>query len=159
MRLQQFAKSKGCNVNGKTYKENGGIYVPLPEYSLFHTVSIDILSLQYEENPVETFLEGAQSERLVNVYERNPHLKSRTLDIHGLSCMVCCFNFEDYYGEHGRNYIEVHHKIPVAQISEEHTVDPETDMVVVCSNCHRMLHRKLNNPLSLEDLKKLISQK
>ena len=31
-------------------------------------------------------------------------------------------------------------------------VDPETDMAVVCPNCHRMLHRGKDGPLTIGEL-------
>jgi predicted HNH restriction endonuclease len=30
---------------------------------------------------------------------------------------------------------------------------------VVCSNCHRMIHRSRNNVLSINDLKKILNKK
>jgi len=57
-----------------------------------------------------------------------------------LFCEICAFDFESVYGARGRDYIEAHHKVPIAQIdaSVKLTV---ADLLMVCSNCHRMLHR------------------
>lgn len=60
---------------------------------------------------------------------------------HGkLFCEVCTFDFEGKYGQRGKGYIEAHHKTPISELEEqvELTVN---DLVMVCSNCHRMLHR------------------
>jgi putative restriction endonuclease len=60
---------------------------------------------------------------------------------HGiLKCQVCDFDFEAAYGDRGKDYIEVHHTTPISQIENatKLTVD---DVRMVCSNCHRMLHR------------------
>lgn len=38
----------------------------------------------------------------------------------------------------------------------EISVDPETDLVPLCSNCHKMIHRKKAKPLTLEELKNKI---
>jgi 5-methylcytosine-specific restriction protein A len=57
-----------------------------------------------------------------------------------LRCEVCSFDFLESYGELGRNFCEVHHLLPMA----DRHVEAETrlqDLAVVCSNCHRMLHR------------------
>lgn len=70
--------------------------------------------------------------------------------------MACGFNFEQAYGDRGKDYIEVHHIRPLASNNEEVEVNPETDMIVVCANCHRIIHRKKNDILSLEALKKLL---
>ena len=72
--------------------------------------------------------------------------------------MACGFNFKDFYGERGSDYIEVHHILPLSQRNEEVTIDPSTDLVVLCANCHRMIHRKRNEILSLEELKTLIRE-
>jgi 5-methylcytosine-specific restriction protein A len=57
-----------------------------------------------------------------------------------LACEVCSFEFEEVYGQHGAGYIECHHTIPLAQATGP-TTTRLGDLVVVCSNCHRMLHR------------------
>jgi 5-methylcytosine-specific restriction protein A len=56
------------------------------------------------------------------------------------SCCVCGFSFLKVYGELGRGYVEAHHTKPVASLKENETVSVN-DLVPVCSNCHRMLHR------------------
>lgn len=61
------------------------------------------------------------------------------------------------YGERGKDYIEVHHVVPLASREEEATVNPDTDLVVLCANCHRMIHRKKNEILTLEELINLIN--
>jgi 5-methylcytosine-specific restriction protein A len=57
-----------------------------------------------------------------------------------LVCEVCQFDFHAIYGERGDGYIECHH----TQALE--TLEPGAkthirDLVLVCSNCHRMIHR------------------
>ena len=118
-------------------------------------MSEDLISIGTEENKVEES-EGAKSTRLVNVYERKASLRAKAIAVHGLSCMVCNFNFEETYGPHGKSFIEVHHLKPLSEFEEESVIDPKTDMVVVCSNCHRMIHRKRNNPLTIEELQNML---
>ena len=36
--------------------------------------------------------------------------------------------------------------------------NPETDLVTICSNCHRMIHRKKNDIITPEQLKKIIQE-
>lgn len=59
-----------------------------------------------------------------------------------LICEVpgCGFDFERVYGELGTGYAEVHHLVPLASLDEE-TITTLDDLAVVCSNCHRMIHR------------------
>ena len=36
-------------------------------------------------------------------------------------------------------------------------VDPATDLAVVCSNCHRIIHRRAKRPLTVTDLRRMIA--
>src|SRR5690606_20350247 len=57
-----------------------------------------------------------------------------------LYCEVCLFNFESQYPNLGNGFIECHHKEPISSGKiRRTTID---DLAIVCSNCHRMLHRK-----------------
>ena len=87
--------------------------------------------------------------------ERDPTLRNNALAIHGFDCMSCGFNFEEYYGEIGKGFIEVHHVVPLAKAGETET-NPETDLVVLCANCHRMVHRQRGFCLSLQEIRKHI---
>ena len=49
-------------------------------------------------------------------------------------------NFEQTYGELGKDFIEVHHLHPVSQ--GERKVNPIEDLIPLCSNCHSMIHRQ-----------------
>jgi len=98
------------------------------------------------------FPEGAVSKVLVNKYERDSRNRSRAILIHGLSCLVCGFNFELTYGALGEDYIVVHHLVPVSSMGENYEVNPLSDLATVCANCHAMLHRR-EPPLGIEDLR------
>jgi 5-methylcytosine-specific restriction protein A len=109
-------------------------------------------------NPDEVlgFPEGAVSKVLVNKYERDPRNRREAIAIHGKSCLVCGFNFEEMYGELGDDYIVVHHLVPISQMESDYLVDPATDLVTLCANCHAMIHRN-EPPLSIAELRKIIS--
>ena len=57
-----------------------------------------------------------------------------------IPCEVCTRSFEVTYGEIGRGFIEVHHRVPLARL-EPGVRTRLADLVTVCPNCHRMLHR------------------
>ncbi len=99
--------------------------------------------------------EGKKKVRYSSYYERNPLLRQKALEIHGLNCAVCNFNFEKVYGELGKGFVHVHHNKPISEVGET-TIDPQTDMSVLCPNCHAMVHRKQGHTLSVSELKKLI---
>jgi len=68
-----------------------------------------------------------------------------------LSCEVCDFSFHLVYGE---QYIECHHRIP---IHKGERITRLQDLALVCSNCHRMLHRKIDGDyLSVETLRERV---
>lgn len=123
---------------------------------------IDILSdidndyKALDEEDLEGNFYIAQSIR----YERSARNRKNAILIHGLNCQACGFNFEKKYGELGKKFIEVHHLIPLYAENNDRIVNPETDLVCLCSNCHRMIHR-INNvdyDKTLTELKKIISK-
>lgn len=117
--------------------------------SLLETVKADLDSIEDENS---NNFEGGIKKRLVSYYERNPNLRAKAILIHGTTCKVCQFNFKENYGVHGEDYIEVHHLVPIHTLNGSIKVNPKTDMIVVCANCHRMIHRKKYEPLSIEQL-------
>ena len=63
----------------------------------------------------------------------------------------------------GDGFIEVHHLSPISQQTEAHAIDPTTDLVPLCANCHAMIHRVLTQEhcegaASLQRLKEIISR-
>lgn len=69
-------------------------------------------------------------------------------------CEACGMNFFDVYGEYGKDFIEVHHIVPISESIENRKTQMQ-DLVLLCSNCHRMIHHR--RPwLSKEQLKELL---
>ena len=58
----------------------------------------------------------------------------------GLSCEVCGFDFSATYGSLGEGFCEVHHLSPLST-SDESVTTTLADLAVLCSNCHRIIHR------------------
>ena len=74
--------------------------------------------------------------------ERNSKLAKKAKQIHGYDCQVCQTNFEQTYGELGKNYIEAHHLTPLSVLKGKKVpLNPKTDFAVLCANCHRMIHK------------------
>lgn len=76
--------------------------------------------------------------------ERNPKLRRAKIDAvlasgGTIRCEVCRFDFHATYGDVGEGYIEVHHVLPL------HASGPVVtrlgNLALLCSNCHRMIHR------------------
>lgn len=90
--------------------------------------------------------------------ERSPRLRAAALRIHGYDCQVCGFNFGRAYGSWGREFAEVHHIHSLGKAPEQEVeTNPSTDLAVVCSNCHRMIHRKAGRVLTLEELRDVVA--
>lgn len=120
----------------------------------------DLTEGYYPEEVPETLEEGKRKKISVNVYERNPIARKQCMNYYGVQCQVCDLNFEKKYGEVGKDFIHVHHIVPLHQIQEGYTVDPIEDLVPVCPNCHAMLHKKENSVyLSVEELRERILNK
>lgn len=120
-------------------------------HELETNIKHDLLTFKLEEG-----YEGSSKKRYSNYYERKQRIRKNAIQLHGLDCMACGFNFEKFYGGRGKNYIEAHHIIPISQLNDSIEINAERDIIVLCSNCHRMVHRKLNNILTLDELKRLI---
>ncbi|RMA40889.1 hypothetical protein D9R08_17155 [Rhodophyticola porphyridii] len=104
-----------------------------------------------EARSPEARTEGGKKVYISVRRERDPKLRDDALSIHGLDCMACGFNFERAYGSWGKGFIEVHHVVPLAEAGRSET-NPATDLIVLCANCHRMVHRKRGVCLSLDEL-------
>lgn len=101
--------------------------------------------------------EGERKKYLVERPERDPRLKFEALQIHGKKCKGCLFDFDAFYGaQYANGYIEMHHVTPLRE--GEQWVDPETDLIPLCANCHRVVHRYKDKALSLEELHAAIAQ-
>jgi len=114
------------------------------------------------DNPLTTIVddikEGKKKFFYTTKYERSNALRQKAIEIHGQKCCACGFDFGEKYGELGKNYIEVHHIKPLHSLTEEVIIDPKTDLICVCSNCHRMIHKRKNKILSIDELRNIIKQ-
>ncbi|MGP9705860.1 HNH endonuclease, partial [Psychrobacter sp. AOP31-E1-50] len=109
------------------------------------------------QDSLESFSEGEKSKRYVTTYERNPKYRKQAIAIHGNSCAACGFNFGNFYGEYAEGFIHVHHIIPVSEFDTPKDIDPETDLIPLCANCHSVVHRKKDKTLSILEIKNLIA--
>ena len=124
-------------------------------------VMVDIISGFKGESAEEIFegeAEGSRHSVLSSRIERSARNRTEAIKLHGYKCQVCGFDFESTYGTLGKNYIEVHHINPLAEQDGEHIVNPETDLVCLCANCHRMIHRNRNQVLTVDELRNIINR-
>lgn len=88
--------------------------------------------------------EGRLLQRQHFVRERDKKLRAKKiadfLKTHSqVHCEVCGFDFEATYGQRGHQYAEVHHVVPLHASGEIKT--KIADLILLCANCHRMIHR------------------
>jgi 5-methylcytosine-specific restriction protein A len=115
-----------------------------------------------EETRNDSVIEGQILYRLHKFRERDKKLVSKKkaqalLRSGKLNCEACNFDFEEFYGVTGSGYIECHHKTPLSMFKVERKTTLD-DLALICSNCHRMLHRSINI-LTIEELKGQIAEK
>lgn len=107
------------------------------------------------------FPEGRILYSLHRRYERDRRLVRRAhkrhLDRHGrLFCEACSFDFSVTYGARGEGYIEVHHDMAVSELTPGGRTRL-SDLKLLCSNCHRIIHRR--RPwLVVDDLRRLLEE-
>lgn len=140
----------------------------LKPYILFKRIGNDQYGVEILSNGTEftkassipknssCYIEGGKKVYYTSKYERKAKCRRQAIDIHGCKCAVCGFDFKLVYGGLGYGYIEIHHKKPLYSLEEEAEVNPETDLAPVCSNCHRMLHRRRDRIITIEELKYII---
>jgi 5-methylcytosine-specific restriction enzyme A len=102
----------------------------------------EILPVNEEEE--NAFFEGKVLYRLHKYRERNQKivndLKKKAMKRGKLKCQACGFDFYERYGDIGRGFIECHHTIPLSEYQQNRLTKSE-DLALVCSNCHKMLHK------------------
>jgi predicted HNH restriction endonuclease len=104
------------------------------------------------------FQEGGIREVTLELRKRNPQLRKQVIAKYGHRCQVCGFSFEEFYGELGAGYIEIHHLDPLSGRGTDKMTSIE-DVTVVCANCHRVLHRNGKVSIPLDELQKVIKRR
>lgn len=150
----QCAKLKGGEPLGedevlmKFAKEDGSLF-RLSFFSLSETPEASLpeeYSGRYEGKLKETRL----LQRI-----RSAENRRKAMERHGAECAVCGFDFEKAYGELGKGFIEIHHLHPLGESDAEVLVNPETDLIPLCPNCHRMIHRRISGAVGVDELKEI----
>ena len=170
-------KRDGKNSERRAYFEEAfnskEVFISLPsstsEMEDFFSELFDLVASRQKADALDSirppsregFPEGKLKERLHRSRERNPEIireaKQLALQRDGcLKCACCQFDFEETYGAHGKGFIEGHHTKPVSTLHVDGEITRVEDIVLVCANCHRMLHRR--RPwLELGNLTELLS--
>jgi hypothetical protein len=107
--------------------------------------------------------EGGKAFKAHLVRERNPRLRAAAREywrhkMGVLRCLACHFSFSDTYGATGEDFIELHHLRPLGSQAKAQ-LNTVADLVPLCSNCHRMIHRPLDNPIDLKTLQAIVRKR
>ncbi|MEN5399427.1 MrcB family domain-containing protein [Achromobacter xylosoxidans] len=109
---------------------------------LYEAETVGGFSDNEADEPEGLLFEDLTRFRMHKRLERSAKLVKQVKEKKGCSCEVCGLDFKTIYGEIGAGYIEAHHLRPIATLrGQKVPMDPEVDFAVLCSNCHRMIHR------------------
>ena len=139
---------------------------PVGSFTIQHGVDVnhfvfnhEVIEIQYPEEEEKEYSEGRVAYRKHKTRERNPKVikdaKKRFMRNNNgrLYCESCGFDFFEVYGDRGEDFIEGHHTKLVSELTDVDKTKVE-DIAMLCSNCHRMVHRK--PILTVEELSKLL---
>ena len=101
-------------------------------------LKLNQLNTNFSNGDEISFIEGKSKQIFVNVYERNN-------------------DFGLKYPSIGNGFIHVHHLKMVSEINSEYKVNPISDLIPVCPNCHAMIHQR-KIPYTISEMKKIIFQ-
>lgn len=104
--------------------------------------TIGLPSTELEADDETLAMEGQEHLVASRRYERSSINRKMAIEIHGRVCIVCRFSFDASYGPIAAGYVEIHHLVPVSSLEGPTSVDPRKDLVPLCANCHRMVHRR-----------------
>lgn len=108
---------------------------------LIALLPLDTQGESFIDIPVDAEVEGAKQVGISTRYERSRANRAVAILVHGTRCVVCEIDLGERYFDIGDNFVEIHHLRPVHLMLSPEVVNPITDLVPLCSNCHRMAHR------------------
>lgn len=168
-----------CSYLG--YKENydpRGLFCPIAEnrFELFGGADSFIKQILKKQPPNEfrfpeeiipsksepeindrIFNEGDVTQITINAHERNSQARLECIRFYKneYKCIICGFRFIEHFGIDGENIIHIHHIKPLGNSYGPYKLNPISDLVPVCPNCHAFIHSK-NPPYSIEEVQNLL---
>jgi predicted HNH restriction endonuclease len=112
------------------------------------------ITQSYKEGKKKLYIHFVKERNRTLIIDAKKYWSGLKKNKEGITCEVCSFNFSKMYGRFGDGYIEAHHMSPISELN----ADTETkiqDLIPLCANCHRMIHKQ--QPwLSVDELKKMV---
>ena len=139
------------NADREIWSELGSAPEKCEQLSQAIINAVDELEIQAESEPEldDADFEAEEGRVVARVHfrrERKPKIvekkKKSVMRQQGfLRCEACGFRFDVTYGDRGSTFIECHHTKPVHEMKPGEKTKL-SDLVLLCSNCHRMVHTK-----------------
>lgn len=90
--------------------------------------------------------------------ERSRLLAAQRKQNDAYQCCICDLIFSERYGkELGTNFAEAHHITPLGKLADNVRTELN-DLVTVCANCHRMLHRMKGKSSDIRTLRGIVQK-
>jgi hypothetical protein len=103
----------------------------------------------------ETSTEGKRKITCHITYERNKKIIDKIKKSREWVCDICNVKPETLYDI---SFIEAHHKVMVSESGEEHDIK-ESDLVLLCPNCHTAVHCLMRHDKEYEEIKNILKRK
>ena len=88
--------------------------------------------------------------------ERSGYLAAERKRLDDYQCAICARTFATLYGKKlGEGFAEAHHVRPLKHAADRVRTHVE-DLITVCSNCHRMLHKMSGQPGDVAKLRAMV---
>lgn len=99
--------------------------------------------------------EGVRTESVSYKRGRSRRLRDSALAISKGICAVCAVEYSALFESKGVRVLQVHHRKQLA-IIDRPRVTKQSDLAVVCANCHMLIHMDLKRALSVEKLRTML---
>ncbi len=158
--IEQLDEKYNVKLNGEIIKKNWkidtgfSIQVSLKNLnqndleSIINSIKIAMIPLMsavaeligYEDEDGDK--EGGLKQSIITKKERSPRNRLLCLSMHGEICNVCGLDPKSIYGSNLDSILEVHHIEPLSETDEAKVYNPRTDLIPLCPNCHRAIHKR-----------------
>ena len=89
---------------------------------------------------------------------RNTRAAKEAKRVQGYTCQGCGRDYVAMYGELGKRCVDAHHLVPFAQLGGgRRRLNPRRDFAILCAPCHRIVHSRHGDPLTLPELRSIVS--
>ena len=116
-----------------------------------------LIGVEENELPITGETEGRAVQSMATRYERKKVNREACIQLKGLRCLVCDFDFVENYGHLGIGYVEIHHIKPLASLGADYRINVATELEPLCANCHAMVHRE-EPPIAILTLRQIVKE-